>query len=132
MYLCPLWLAYKYDSDVIRKHERTRRDKEDDRTRHIMVLRAQTGPVFLTYRATPRIDSLVAEALRSNPPLYDFVANDDIHHTIWRVPNYDPLALATRVCQDHGWKLSETRFNELLLGELQALTLAPARRLLRK
>src|SRR5213078_3392568 len=41
----------EYDQDIIRKHERTRRDKEDDRTRHILVLRAQTGPVFLTYRA---------------------------------------------------------------------------------
>ena len=84
----------EYDRDVIRKHERTRRDKEDDRTRHIMVLRAQTGPVFLTYRATPQIDLLVASALSGNPPLYDFVANDDIRHTIWRVPNYDPLVEA--------------------------------------
>jgi uncharacterized protein (DUF1015 family) len=84
----------EYDRDVIRKHERTRRDKEDDRTRHIMVLRAQTGPVFLTYRDRPEINSLVADALRGNPPLYDFVANDDIHHTIWRVPNYDPLVEA--------------------------------------
>jgi uncharacterized protein (DUF1015 family) len=83
-----------YDRDVIRKHERTRRDKEDDRTRHIMVLRAQTGPVFLTYRGEARIDSLVADALTSNPPLYDFVANDDIRHTIWRVPNYQPLVEA--------------------------------------
>ena len=77
----------EYDSDVIRKHERTRRDKEDDRTRHILVLRAQTGPVFLTYRAQSNIDSLVTEALQQNTPLYDFVANDDIRHTIWRVPN---------------------------------------------
>ena len=77
----------EYDRDVIRKHERTRRDKEDDRTRHIMVLRAQTGPVFLTYRAQPNIDSLVAGALQQNDRLYDFVANDDIRHTIWRVPN---------------------------------------------
>ena len=77
----------EYDSDVIRKHERTRRDKEDDRTRHILVLRAQTGPVFLTYRAQPNIDSLVREALQQNEPLYDFVANDDIRHTIWRIPN---------------------------------------------
>ncbi|HMG75781.1 MAG TPA: DUF1015 family protein [Pyrinomonadaceae bacterium] len=84
----------EYDRDVIRKHERTRRDKEDDRTRHIMVLRAQTGPVFLTYRATPQIDSLIASALSGNPPLYDFLANDDIRHTIWRVPNYDPLVEA--------------------------------------
>lgn len=84
----------EYDRDLIRKHERTRRDKEDDRTRHILVLRAQTGPVFLTYRAQQKIDGLVAEALRNNPPLYDFRANDNIHHTIWRVPDYDPLVQA--------------------------------------
>jgi len=84
----------EYDRGIIRKHERTRRDKEDDRTRHIMVLRAQTGPVFLTYRGAARIDSLVADALATSPPLYDFVANDDIRHTIWRVPNYQPLAEA--------------------------------------
>jgi uncharacterized protein (DUF1015 family) len=86
----------EYDRDVIRKHERTRRDKEDDRTRHIMVLRAQTGPVFLTYRDRPEINSMVANALAGNAPLYDFVANDDIRHTIWRVPNYDPLVAAFR------------------------------------
>ncbi len=84
----------EYDRDIIRKHERTRRDKEDDRTRHIMVLRAQTGPVFLTYRGQARIDSLAADALTSNTPLYVFVANDDIRHTIWRVPNYQPLVEA--------------------------------------
>jgi uncharacterized protein (DUF1015 family) len=84
----------EYDRDLIRKHERTRRDKEDDRTRHIMALRAQTGPVFLTYRDRPEISSLIADALRGNPPLYDFVANDDIRHTVWRVPTYDPLVAA--------------------------------------
>jgi uncharacterized protein (DUF1015 family) len=86
----------EYDSDIIRKHERTRRDKEDDRTRHIMALRAQTGPVLLTYRDRSEISSLVKDALGGNPPLYDFVANDDIRHTIWRVPNYDPLVAAFR------------------------------------
>src|SRR5438552_13845803 len=84
----------EYDRDIIRKHERTRRDKEDDRTRHIMVLRAQTGPVFVTYRAQAKSDSLIADALRGNPTLYDFVANDDIRHTVWRVPTYDPLVEA--------------------------------------
>jgi uncharacterized protein (DUF1015 family) len=84
----------EYDGDIIRKHERTRRDKEDDRTRHIMALRAQTGPVFLTYRAQPKIDSLVAGALQENEPLYNFVANDDIRHTIWRVPNSHALVEA--------------------------------------
>ena len=84
----------EYDHDIIRKHERTRRDKEDDRTRHLIVLRAQTGPVFLTYRDRPEISSLIAAALRGNPPLYDFVANDNIRHTVWRVPTYDPLVEA--------------------------------------
>ena len=84
----------EYDSDVIRKHERTRRDKEDDRTRHMLILRAQTGPVLLTYRAQPDIDSLVSEALHQNQRLYDFVANDGIRHTIWRVPNAGPFVEA--------------------------------------
>ena len=86
----------EYDNETIRKHERTRRDKEDDRTRHILALRAQTGPVFLTYRAQNKIDQLITEALDKNPPLYDFVANDDIRHTIWRVPTYDDLVEAFR------------------------------------
>ena len=47
----------EYESDVIKKHERTRRDKEDDRTRHIVELRAQTGVVFLTYRASSGVDA---------------------------------------------------------------------------
>ena len=84
----------EYDNDQIRKHERTRRDKEDDRTRHMLALRAQTGPVFLTYRARPEIDSLVAEVSSGYPPLFDFVANDGIRHTIWRVPDPDPFVAA--------------------------------------
>ena len=84
----------EYDRDIIRKHERTRRDKEDDRTRHILVLRAQTGPVFLTYRAQAKIDALVKGALQKTQPLYDFIANDDIRHTIWRVENSDAFVEA--------------------------------------
>lgn len=75
----------EYDRDIIRKHERTRRDKEDDRTRHILTVRAQTGPVFLTYRANAVIDELT-RALVQLEPLFDFVAPDGIGHTIWRVP----------------------------------------------
>ena len=78
----------EYDRDVIKKHERTRRDKEDDRTRHIVELRAQTGPVFLTYRAAGSVDAIVARATAS-APLVDFVAVDGISHTIWRVPAAD-------------------------------------------
>lgn len=73
-----------YERDIIKKHEKTRRDKEDDRTRLIGTLRADTGPVFLTYRDRPEIDSLVAETL-ATPPLYDFTAPDAVQHTVWRV-----------------------------------------------
>jgi uncharacterized protein (DUF1015 family) len=73
----------EYDSDIVRKHERTRKDKEDDRTRHIVTLRAQTGPVFLTYRGRDEIDKLIAQ-VTTPEPLYDFVAPDGVQHTIWR------------------------------------------------
>lgn len=74
----------EYDSGAIRRHERTRRDKEDDRTRHMVTLGAQTGPVFLTYRSRGEIDALVEAATRGEP-LYDFEAEDGVSHTIWRV-----------------------------------------------
>jgi uncharacterized protein (DUF1015 family) len=73
----------EYESDVIKKHERTRRDKEDDRTRHMVALRAQTGVVFLTYRADAAIDTL-ARQVTAGDPLYDFCAEDGVWHTIWR------------------------------------------------
>jgi uncharacterized protein (DUF1015 family) len=74
----------EYDRDAIKKHERTRRDKEDDRTRHLLALRAQTGPVFLIHEAREAIDRLV-EGVVATAPLYDFTAVDGVHHTMWRV-----------------------------------------------
>lgn len=73
----------EYESDVIKKHERTRRDKEDDRTRHIVELRAQTGVVFLTYKRAAAVDREAA-AVTAGQPLYDFTADDGVQHTIWR------------------------------------------------
>lgn len=74
-----------YEHDVIKKHEKTRRDKEDDRTRLIGTISANTGPVFLTYRDTPDLGALMAEVLKT-APLYDFTAPDGIGHTVWRIP----------------------------------------------
>jgi uncharacterized protein (DUF1015 family) len=65
----------EYEADLIKKHEHTRPVKEDDRTRHIDALNANTGPVFLTYKARPEIDGLVAR-LTASQPTYDFVAPD--------------------------------------------------------
>jgi uncharacterized protein (DUF1015 family) len=73
-----------YERDIIKKHEKTRRDKEDDRTRLIGTLSADTGPVFLTYRDSLAIDALVTLA-QKDTPLYDLTAPDGIQHTVWRV-----------------------------------------------
>jgi uncharacterized protein (DUF1015 family) len=82
----------EYERDSIKKHERTRRDKEDDRTRHILEVRAQTGVVFLTYNATPAVDD-VARRVSGAAPLYDFTAADGVHHTVWRANADEARAL---------------------------------------
>ena len=78
------WALDEYDRDVIKKHKRTRRDKEDDRTRHMIAIGAQTGPVFLTYRASAPVDEAVRR-LSARQPLFDFQAPDDVQHTVWQV-----------------------------------------------
>ena len=83
----------EYDQDLIRKHEKTRKEKEDDRTRHVLTLEAQTGPVFLTYPGKPEISALVEKTTQS-APLYDFVAPDRVTHTIWVVNVSAPLVAA--------------------------------------
>lgn len=82
----------EYERDVIKKHERTRRDKEDDRTRHIVELRAQTGVVFLTYCAVAEVDEVMAR-VTAGVPLYNFDAADGVEHTIWRAGAADTDAL---------------------------------------
>jgi uncharacterized protein (DUF1015 family) len=72
----------EYLDGTIKKHELTRIDKEDDRVRHIETLAAQTGPVFLTYRASLVIDSLVNRRMEQ-PPDIDFTAADGVRHTSW-------------------------------------------------
>jgi uncharacterized protein (DUF1015 family) len=74
----------EYDRDLIRKHEKTRPDKEDDRTRHMLAIGAQTGPVFLTYKASPAIDAAVQQAV-AGPRLFDVTAPDAVRHEVWRV-----------------------------------------------
>ncbi len=81
-----------YDNGVIKKHERTRRDKEDDRTRHIVELRAQTGPVFLTYHPQDTLDEL-ARRVKMNEPLVDFTVLDGVRHTIWMVERDEASAI---------------------------------------
>ena len=82
-----------YERDLIRKHEKTRPDKEDDRTRHVLTLMANAEPVFLTYRGRLAIDRLVGPLVGTRP-LYDFVAPDGVRHTVWPVADPDPFVAA--------------------------------------
>ncbi len=78
----------EYDRNIIRKHERTRPDKEHDRTRHMLALRAQSGPVFLIYRASVDIGDIARHAIDSEP-LFDFTAEDGVRHTLWTADTAD-------------------------------------------
>ena len=84
----------EYDHDLVKKHEKTRPDKEDDRTRHMLAISAQTGPVFLTYAASAAIDEVVHRAV-SGDALFDFIASDGIRHTIWTADPVEHAAIVT-------------------------------------
>jgi uncharacterized protein (DUF1015 family) len=75
----------EYDRDLIRKHEKTRADKEDDRVRHIDALSAHDEPVFLTYRSVAAVDRAIEDVKRA-PPEYDLVTADGVAHQLWIVP----------------------------------------------
>jgi len=80
-----------YLRGIIRKHELTRPDKEEDRLRHIEALHAQTGPVFLTFRANQRIDELLTESC-AGPANVDFTASDGVSHTAWVITDPEKIA----------------------------------------
>lgn len=82
-----------YDSGRILRHELTRPDKEDDRTRHILTQQAHAEPVMLTYRGNGHISKLT-DAVTSGEPLYRFTAGDDVEHVIWKVDNPDDFTKA--------------------------------------
>src|SRR4051812_46514222 len=75
-----------YERDVIRKHEKTRRAKEDDRTRLVDTLSANTGPIFLTYRNNAAVLELTKRHQTEDAPIHDFTAADGIRHQVWRLP----------------------------------------------
>ena len=74
-----------YLNNVIKKHENTREEKEQDRIRHVDTLSAQTGPIFLAYRSQKIINDVVNKVIENNAPLYDFTAVDGIGHTVWKI-----------------------------------------------
>lgn len=82
-----------YDEEVILKHEKTRQDKEDDRTRHILEQSAHAEPVMLTYPDQPGVNRAIDRTMKSEP-LYDFVAVDGVQHTIWRMEDTKEVVAA--------------------------------------
>ena len=75
-----------YQNDIIRKHEKTRKVKEDDRTKLVDTLSAHTGPIFLTFRDREEIQSLI-DATLATPAYFDFTADDGVAHRLWKVSN---------------------------------------------
>ena len=74
----------EYEKDLIKKHEHTRAAKEADRIKHVDTTNAQTGPIFLTYRAKKEIENKMNDLMKDRP-LYDFVAEDGVKHIVWKV-----------------------------------------------
>jgi uncharacterized protein (DUF1015 family) len=80
-----------YNNDVILKHEKTRPDKENDRTKHIVTQQAHAEPVMLTFRDTESISKFMIDFIRDNSPVYEIKTGDGISHTIWKVEEHSPL-----------------------------------------
>ena len=85
--------ADDYVAGLIKKHEKTRPDKEDDRVRLNTALSAHIEPVFLAFESTPEIESLMKKAAQTTP-LFDFTAPDGVKHTLWRMPDPDAVVKA--------------------------------------
>jgi len=81
----------EYNDNIIKKHELTRLDKEDDRLNHILTLKAQTGPVFLTYRAKEST-AVLFNKWTATEPVYDFLTHDGIRHTFWVINDQDTIS----------------------------------------
>ena len=86
-----------YFNDVIKKHEFTRPEKEKDRIDHMLAIEAQTGNVFLAYRDVAGVNNLISEWKSSHQPAYDFVADDNIRHTIWIIDDDDNINSITNL-----------------------------------
>jgi uncharacterized protein (DUF1015 family) len=86
-----------YENDLIKKHEFTRPEKEQDRINHIKTTGAQTGNVFLAYKNVDAIDTLINDWKKDRSAVYDFIADDDIQHSIWAVNDTDTISRITEL-----------------------------------
>lgn len=83
-----------YNDEVILKHEKTRPDKENDRTKHIVTQQAHAEPVMLTFRDTENVSEFMNDHIRDHSPIYDIETSDGITHSIWKVEHHSPLTNA--------------------------------------
>ncbi|MFY7652980.1 MAG: DUF1015 domain-containing protein [Chitinophagaceae bacterium] len=86
-----------YENDIIKKHEFTRPEKEQDRINHIKTTGAQTGNVFLAYRNVAAVDTIIEQWKSTKSPVYNFTADDGIQHTIWIVSDTDVCTKLTQL-----------------------------------
>lgn len=87
----------EYMNNTIKKHEFTRADKEADRIRHVDTCDANTGPIFLTYRAKDEINKTISDWQENNAPVYDFISDDGIGHTVWVIDDENTIIALQKV-----------------------------------
>lgn len=86
-----------YENNLIKKHEFTRPEKEQDRINHIKTTGAQTGNVFLAYKNVAAIDDLIKDWKKERSPVYDFIADDNIQHSIWTINDSETISRITEL-----------------------------------
>ena len=90
-----------YNKDIIKKHELTRPEKEKDRIDHMLAIRAQTGNVFLAYRDIMEVNALINGWTATQKPVYDFIADDKVQHTIWVIDRDIVINSITQLFSTH-------------------------------
>ncbi|MBS1665699.1 MAG: DUF1015 domain-containing protein [Bacteroidetes bacterium] len=113
-----------YEKGIIKKHELTRPDKENDRINHMKTIRAQTGNVFLAYRSVGAIDDLIEGWKRDHGATYEFTAEDGISHTVWVVDDSGTIEAITSLFS------SEVPFTYIADGHHRAASAAKVRKAL--
>jgi uncharacterized protein (DUF1015 family) len=114
-------LLSEYENGKIKRHEKTRPDKVADRTDHMVALRAQTGLIFLAFRSTEQIDTIISTAVKQEP-LYDFFCDNDIRQTVWKITDFEPVTEAFRevdslyIADGHHRIESSLRTRDMLRG----------------
>ncbi|KAA0549905.1 DUF1015 domain-containing protein [Bacillus sp. BGMRC 2118] len=89
-----------YNENMIKKHELTRFEKEQDRTRHINVTNAQVGPIFMTYQDTMGVHTILQKWMSSHEAIYSFIAHDEVIHRVWKIDDPDTISLLQKKCGD--------------------------------